>query len=315
MSELSPNFPQIAVSAASGRLGHAVLVALARDVGPSQLVAVARAPERVFVPGVAKRAGDYASVESMTRALDGIRALVMISAPVVDGTDRLALHRNVIEAARRAGTGTVIFTSVIGSDAAKQTLFAPSHDLNRQTEAALESSGLGWIIARNGLYMELDVAHIVRAGPDGVYANPAGEGRAPYITIGEIAYALARLAAAPAAHRGRVYNIVGELATQRELVGLVNEVAGLAVRYEAISDEENIARFRRLMPERGEAVARMLTGCFQCMRIGAFEVFSDFETAAGRPAKSLREMMQDCLSARAPAGSPQAPAGLRPPPG
>jgi hypothetical protein len=38
----------------------------------------------------------------------------------------------------------------------------------------------------------------------------------------------------------------------------------------------------------------MLTGCFQCVRAGAFEVESDYLAAAGRPAKSVREMMEDC---------------------
>jgi hypothetical protein len=38
----------------------------------------------------------------------------------------------------------------------------------------------------------------------------------------------------------------------------------------------------------------MLTGCFQCIRIGAFDVPSDYEAAAGRPVKSVRAMMEDC---------------------
>ena len=35
----------------------------------------------------------------------------------------------------------------------------------------------------------------------------------------------------------------------------------------------------------------MLTGAFQCIRVGAYEVRSDFEEITGRPAKSLGAML------------------------
>jgi NAD(P)H dehydrogenase (quinone) len=283
----------LAVSAASGRLGRAVLDDLAREPAAAPVVAIARRPEKLAGARVELRAGDYASIESMTAALAGIEALLMISAPVAGAGDRVALHRNVIEAARRAGVGTVIFTSVVGNGREAGTLFYPTQQVNRQSEAELRASGLGWVVARNALYLDLDIAHIVRAGESGVYGNPAGEGRAPYLTIGEIAHACARLLVDAARHRGRVYNISAECATQAELVALANDVFHLKVRYEPISVEASIERFHRLMPERGEAVARMLTGCFQCMRAGAFDVPSDYETATGRPPKSLRRMMEE----------------------
>ncbi|CAG0940403.1 NAD(P)H dehydrogenase (quinone) [Gammaproteobacteria bacterium] len=287
------------MTAASGRLGHATLRALVREVGAASVVGVARRPARIAVPGIETRSGDYQSVRSMEAALEGIDALVMISAPVTPGTDRLALHRNAIAGATRAGVKTTLYTSVIGSDGAKGTLFKPMHGLNRQTEAELRASGMQWIVARNGLYMELDLEHIIRAGAQGgVYRNPGGPGRAPYITIDELAFGAARLVtgAAPA---GRVYNLCGECATQAELVALANAVFGLAVAYDTESDEDCIARFLRVYPERGEDVARMLTGCFQCIRNGAFDVPSDFAAATGRPCRSLRQMMEDCRSKRA----------------
>jgi hypothetical protein len=67
-------------------------------------------------------------------------------------------------------------------------------------------------------------------------------------------------------------------------VQMVNEVYGLSVSYEPITDEEC---FAKLEPVRGEIVANMLTGCYQCIRNGAYDVPSDFEAATGRPAKSI----------------------------
>ena len=93
----------IAITAASGRLGHAILRELARQGRAGDVVAVARDPRRVQVPGIETRPGDYGSVAGMAAALAGTDTVVMISAPVAGGAERIPLHRNVIEAARGAG--------------------------------------------------------------------------------------------------------------------------------------------------------------------------------------------------------------------
>jgi NAD(P)H dehydrogenase (quinone) len=283
----------IAVTAASGRLGHAILRELLVDPGPAELMAVARMPEKVDVQGIEVRAGDYADPAQMAQALRGADTVVMISAPVVSGTDRVSLHRNVIAAAKQVGVRRLIFTSVIGSEAEQGTLFAPTQQINRQAEADLAASGLDWVVARNALYVDLDLLHIRKAQETGVYRNNGGEGRCGYLSIDELAYAIARLAAGEAPG-GRVYNLVGENLTQAELVALACEVFGLDVRYQAWSAAENIARFMQdpRIAARGEEVAKMLTGCFECIARGAFDVESDYLAAAGRPARSVRAQME-----------------------
>lgn len=294
--DLSP--VKIAVTAASGRLGHATLRWLSGGIGASDVVAVARQPERVLIPGIEARAGDYHSLDSMRVALRGIDTAIIISAPVAGGSERITLHRNAIEAARQAGVRRVLFTSIIGNGGEMATLFAATQRVNRQTEADLQASGLQWVIGRNALYLELDLLQMRKARETGVYRNPAGTGRCPYLTIDEIAFAYARLAA-DKSQTDQIYNITGEALTQAELLREAGVVFGLDVRYETQSDDASIARFRELMPERGEAVAHMLTGCFQSIRAGAFDVPSHFQAAAGRPARSVRELMQDVAVAEA----------------
>lgn len=282
----------IAVTAASGRLGHAMLRLLSTAPGTCDVVAVARNPDRVQVPGIEKRGGDYHSLDSMRAALRGVDTVVMISAPVAGGgSERISLHRNVIDAARQAGVRRVLFTSIIGNGREMDTLFGATQRVNRQTETDLQASGLEWLIGRNALYLELDLIQMRKARETGVYSNPAGTGRCPYLTIDEIAFAYAKLAA-DESQTSQIYNITGETLTQAELLQEACEVFGLDVRYEIQSDDACIARFRKLMPERGEAVAHMLTGCFQSIRAGAFDVLSHFREAAGRPAKSVREMLE-----------------------
>jgi NAD(P)H dehydrogenase (quinone) len=284
---------QIAVTAASGRLGHATLAALSACSDPASIVGIARDPGRIDVPGIGKRAGDYESVEQMRAALCDIDTVIMISAPVVDATDRVKLHRNVIEAAKQTGVRKIVYTSVIGGPGEEDTLFFATQQVNRQAETDVAGSGLDWIIARNGLYLELDLEHIRLANEAGVYRNNGGEGRCGYISIGELAYATAALAMSDACN-GRTLNLTSENKTQAELVELANEIFDLDVRYEPMTAEQNIERFmaHEKIAARGEGVAKMLTGCFQCIENGAFDVPCDFTEAAGRAPKSIREQFE-----------------------
>lgn len=284
---------RIAVTGATGRLATATLHALAEQVPADQLVAIARRPADVAVPGLTCRAGDYASIEQMTAALAGIDTLIMISAPVAGDSDRLTLHSNVIEAARRAQVLKVIYTSVIGNARAESTLFGPFQAINRDTEALLQYSGLDWVIARNGLYLDLDMLHIRAADQrDGVYRNNGGAGLCGYISIAELGAALAALAMHDRCN-GTVVNLIGELHTQADLVAFANDAYGLNVRYEPITLEQNIARFMadERIAARGEEVAKMLSGCFECIEQGGFEVTSDYKLAVGRPAKTIPEQL------------------------
>jgi NAD(P)H dehydrogenase (quinone) len=173
-------------------------------------------------------------------------------------------------------------------------MFAAAQAVNRQAEDDLQASGLVWIIGRSGLYLDLDLMHIQRADREGgVYRNNAGDGRCGYISIAELGHAFAQLTLSDRCN-GRVLNLIGPTYTQAELVALADEVFGLNVRYETMTAEENIARFMQdeKISARGEGVARMLTGCFQCIEIGAYDVDSDYFDAAGREPLPLRQQME-----------------------
>ncbi len=116
---------KIAVTAANGRLGTAVIRELVKRSRAADVVAVARDPSRVSVADVERRAGDYSSIADMQAALAGVDAVLLISAPVAGGGDRLKLHANVIRAAQQAVVRKLVYTSVIGNELAAGTVFAP----------------------------------------------------------------------------------------------------------------------------------------------------------------------------------------------
>lgn len=280
---------KVGVTAASGNLGQLLLPELVRLIGAENVVGIARSPEKITSATIETRRADYEHPDDWPRALEGIDTVVLISSPA-GPWDRVKMHRNVIEGAKRAGVGKILYSSVIGNGKEADTLYAPVAAINRQAERELPESGMEWAIPRNGLYLEFDVAHIVNAANEGgVFRNNGGEGRCGYITRDEIAVATAQLAINDK-HNGKIYNLVGECHTQAELVQMVNEVYGSKVRYEPITDDECFAKLESV---RGEIVANMLTGCYQCIRNGAFDVASDFEAATGRPAKSIIQQIAE----------------------
>jgi len=285
---------RIAVTAAGGHLGTAIIKSLGSIAGSDEaadVVAVARNPEAVELEGVEVRSGDYADVAQMTEAFVGIDTVVLVSAPAGAG-DRVQLHRNVIEAAITAGVRKVIYTSVIGNGDEMDTLYAPMAEVNRQAEQDLQDSGLTWIAARNGLYLEFDVAHILNAGPDGIFRNNGGEGYCCYITRTEIALATAVLAVRDHCDN-RIVNIVGEAYRQDELIDIVNTQAGTSVSYEAVDDDSVL---QKISADRGDEVGRMLTGCYQAIRAGAFDVESDYEQILGMPCKPMQLMAAEVIA-------------------
>jgi len=280
---------KLAVTAASGNLGQLLLTELVRLLGADNVVGIARSPEKITTSHIETRQADYQCAADWPDALQGIDTVVLISSPA-GPQDRVQMHRNVIEGAKHSGVRKMLYSSVIGNSLEQDTLYAPIAAINRQAEQDLQDSGLEWAIPRNGLYLEFDIAHIVNAAnEDNIYRNNGGGGRCGYITRDEIAVAIAQMAV-DNKHNGSIYNLVGDCHTQAELVQMVNEVYGIHVDYEEISDQ---ACLDKLTLIRGEIVANMLTGCYQSIRNGAYDVASDFEAATGRPVKSVIQQIAE----------------------
>ena len=287
-----PKAHTIAVTAASGRLGHAILRSLTG--AGYRPVAVVRDPSRLHVSGCEIRRADYADGASMGRALEGTDTVIIVSAPVAGGGDRLTLHRNAVSVAVQAGVRKIIYTSIVSNGRESGTLFADFARVNAASEMLVRDSGCEWTIARNSLYLDLDLAQIRAAATGGVYSNGAGDGRCGYISIAELGFALATLARTEHC-TGRSVNLSGPPVTQAELVDAANRVFGTAIRYVPCSSDEDIARLRAIpmIASRGPDVINMLAGCFQCIRNGNFEVPSDFPIVTGRDAMALEQQMQN----------------------
>jgi NAD(P)H dehydrogenase (quinone) len=108
----------ILVTAASGHLGRLVVEALLdRGAAPADVVAAARDTTKVedlAARGIRTVELDYARPETIAPALEGVDAMLLVSGTAFG--ERVAQHRNVIEAAKAAGVAKLAYTSGPNAD-------------------------------------------------------------------------------------------------------------------------------------------------------------------------------------------------------
>ena len=110
----------IAITGATGQLGRLVIGKLKQKVATSEIVALARDPAKATDLGVETRLADYSKPETLDKALTNIDKLLLISSSEIG--QRVTQHRNVIEAAQKAGVELIVYTSLIHANTSPLSL-------------------------------------------------------------------------------------------------------------------------------------------------------------------------------------------------
>jgi NAD(P)H dehydrogenase (quinone) len=218
----------IGITGATGQLGRLAIAALkARGASP---IALARDPARAADLGVEARAFDYTAADPA--ALAGVQTLVLISSN--DFNDRAGQHRAAIAAAKAAGVGRILYTSILRGDA-NPMILAQDHIA---TEAAIRDSGLAATILRNGWYTENYTGALGAAIQHGAMIGAAGEGRVSSAARKDYAEAIA-VTALDSAHAGRTYELAGDTAhTGAEFAAAVAAAAGKPVAFVSMPEAD-----------------------------------------------------------------------------
>ncbi|KAL1999401.1 hypothetical protein VTN02DRAFT_4577 [Thermoascus thermophilus] len=106
---------KIGVFPASGALGGSVVKHLQRLVPASNLILIARYPDKLASEsraGATVRRADYDEPESLERVFDGIGTLMLISYASFEDDHRIQAHRRAIDAARRSGVKHIFYSSL-----------------------------------------------------------------------------------------------------------------------------------------------------------------------------------------------------------
>jgi len=225
----------ILITGATGHLGTLVVDELLKRVPASQIVAGARSPTKasaLAARGVDVRELDYDRPATIGAALAGVDRMLLISGSEVG--NRPAQHAAVIDAAKRAGVRLVAYTSVLHCEQSLMLLAAE----HLATERALRSSGLPFVLLRNGWYIENYAPGLGGAIQSGALLGAAGDGKVAPAARRDFAEAAA-VVLTTAGHENKVYELAGDRAlTLTELAAEIARASGKPVTYRNLPQKE-----------------------------------------------------------------------------
>ncbi|HDT6546601.1 TPA: SDR family oxidoreductase [Kluyvera ascorbata] len=281
----------IAITGATGQLGQQVFANLLNTTAANQLVAVVRNPakaEALSQKGVVVRQADYGDEAALTRALQGVDKLLIISSSEVG--QRAPQHRNIINAAKAAGVKFIAYTSLLHADTSPLGLA----DEHVATEKMLADSGIPYALLRNGWYTENYLASAPPALEHGVFIGAAGEGKIASATRADYAAAAARVITEDG-HAGKVYELAGDHGwTLSELAAELAKQSGKNVVYQNLSQADFAAALKSVGLPAG--LADMLADSdVGASKGGLFDDSHTLSKLIGRPSTSLAESVKGIL--------------------
>jgi NAD(P)H dehydrogenase (quinone) len=279
----------VGITGATGQLGRHVIEALKARMPATDIVALVRSPAKAGGLGVQVREADYDRPETLDSALPRIDTLLLISASEVGR--RAAQHRNVIEAAKKAGVKRLVYTSLLHADTSTLSLA----DEHRATEAALKESGLPCTILRNGWYTENYTARIASAIASGALVGAAKDGKISSAMRADYGDA-AVVALTDDGHAGRTYELAGDEAyTLSELAAEISRQTGKTIPYRDVPESEFAAVLT------GVGLPQPLASAIAAWDVAASQgaLFDDthqLSALIGRPTRSLAVAVAAALS-------------------
>lgn len=277
------------VTGATGGFGGYAINHLKDLVPQSEIVALARSEAKAAplrAAGFHVRIGDYADKASLENAFAGIERLLLVSgAP----GNRQTEHKNVIEAAKKAGVRYIAYTSFASADTATSPL-AADHVF---TEKIIRESGIPHTFLRNNWYLENELPIIGSALDSGSFVFAAGDGKTGWALKREYAEVAAKALAG--SEFPEILELSGKPITYDELAAALSIASGKKLAVKNGSDTDFTASLTAAgIPQEAAAIFLAIQ---HDIKNGGLDVTSaDFEKALGRPLTALVPALKEILN-------------------
>ena len=279
---------KIGITGATGQLGRIVVKELKGKAAAGEVIALVRSSGKAADLGIDTREADYDQPGSLDHALQNIDILVLISGSEIG--KRSVQHKNVIEAAQKAGVKRMVYTSLLHADHTSLGI-AEEHVF---TEGLLKNAGIPFTILRNGWYTENYAATIENGVGGGTIIGSAADGKISAAPRKDYAAAIVAVVTSEG-HEGKVYELAGDEGfSMSELAAEVSRLSGKSVSYINLPSEEYAATLAKAgLPE---GITQMLAGIDVAVSKG--DLFNDGQQLShliGRPTTPLRTVVPDML--------------------
>ncbi len=285
----------ILITGANGHLGSTAIDFLLEKKQDAEIAGLVRSElkgKELKAKGVELRIGDYTDYDSIENAMRGIDVVALISSSELE--DRIQQHKNVIDAAKKAGVKQIFYTSVVHADKLENPLGKHHHE----TEKLISDSGLAKTILRNTIYLEFFPMFWGNALETGKWYLPGGGHRQNFALRSEMAEALANGLANPEQHKNQVYPLTSSAAyTFEEYAEVMSEAAGKEIVYNDIPVDAYTEQLKKAgLPEEMVQASVMTAEVFVS---GALDLVSDdLENLLGRKPKDTMEFVREAVTSK-----------------
>lgn len=285
----------ILITGATGHLGGHVLENLLKKTNASNIAVLVRDENKAAglkAKGVELRVGNFRDAASLTNVFNGVEKVLLISSS--DLEDRLGQHKNVIDAAKKAGVQHIVYTGVSMVDVNNSALkdFMIDH---YQTEDLIKASGMKYTFLQHNLYADVIPTFIGEKVLETGIFFPAGTGKVPFALRSEMGEAAANVLTGEG-HENKTYRISSDQSYSfNEVAAGISKAAGKEITY----TDADPAQFTEVLSNAGvpEAIIGFSLGFATAMKNDDFNIVTnDLEILLGRKPADLNQFLNTVYS-------------------
>lgn len=283
---------KILITGATGHLGTSVINQLLKNTNAGNIVALARDENKAKTlkeKSVEVRLGNFDDTASLGKAMEGIEKVLLIS---TTDPKRFNQHKNVVDAAKKAGVKFIVYTSVpikdLNTTAAKSVL-----ESHFQTEDYIKESGISYAFLRNNIYVDMVPMYVgEKVFETGIYL-PAGTGKVPFALRREIGEGTANLLLQSEPLQNKIYDISNiELYSFEDVAQALSELSGKTITY----TNADLDKFSQMLKENkipGHVIS-IFTAFVTDFKNHQYETTTkDLENLLGRKPATLKEALKE----------------------